>query len=64
MRASRLCNAVTAGTQKAAAVAMGTDGGFVVTWHGDATGRWEISARRDRPCREQRSRAIPGIKPE
>lgn len=48
-------NALTAGTQKAAAVAMGKGGSFVVTWHSDATGGWEISARRGRLCRARRA---------
>ena len=39
-------NTNTAGTQKSAAVAMDAAGDFVVAWHGDAPGSWEIFARR------------------
>jgi hypothetical protein len=49
-------NTTTAGTQKAAAVAMDATGDFVVVWHGDATGSWEIFARRY-PRRSDRSRS-------
>jgi hypothetical protein len=39
-------NTVVTGTQKSPAVALARDGDFVVTWHSDATGDWEIGARR------------------
>jgi hypothetical protein len=41
-------NTSTAGTQKSAAVAMAAGGDFVVTWHSDAAGSWDIGARRFR----------------
>jgi len=41
-------NTLTAGTQKTAAVALDAAGDFVVTWHGDASGSWEIAARHAR----------------
>jgi len=39
-------NTLTAGTQKAVACAMDAGGDFVLAWHGDGTGNWEIGARR------------------
>jgi len=39
-------NSVRSGTQKAAAVGRDAAGSFVVAWHSDATGDWEIAARR------------------
>jgi hypothetical protein len=41
-------NATPAGTQKSAAAAMDADGDFVVVWHGDVAGNWDIAARRGR----------------
>ena len=46
MRRELAVNTVLDGTQKTAAVAANARGDFVVTWHSDATGGWEIAARR------------------
>jgi hypothetical protein len=51
-------NAVIAGTQKKAAVAARADGSFVVTWHSDASGSWEIGARRYRAPPQVASRRV------
>jgi hypothetical protein len=39
-------NSVSAGTQKAVALAANQAGVVILTWHSDATGNWEIAARR------------------
>jgi hypothetical protein len=38
----------TAGTQRSAAVTLNAAGDFVVSWHSDAHGSWDIVARRER----------------
>jgi hypothetical protein len=50
-------NSVSAGTQKMAAVAANLAGDFVVTWHSDGTGSWEIAARRYRASARRRTGA-------
>jgi hypothetical protein len=50
-------NGVSAGTQKMAAVAANLAGDFVVTWHSDATGSWEIAARRYQAAARRRADA-------
>jgi len=39
-------NTVTTGTQKTASVALSPRGDYVVAWHTDAAGSWDIAARR------------------
>jgi hypothetical protein len=44
-------NTVRAGTQRSSAVALNAERDFVVTWHSDAAGDWDIAARRERLAR-------------
>lgn len=41
-------NTATPGTQRSAAVALNAERDFVVSWHSDADGSWDVFARRER----------------
>jgi len=52
----RAINTILTGTQRSSAVTLNAERDFIVSWHSDAAGDWDVAARRERLPRAPRAR--------